>query len=87
MRKDLEDLWFNYLIELPIVRSEKEKTTIKEWSQKEKYFRSKLNKEQIEILDEYDDALSAVSRISEKNAFIKGVMFATRFIFEALSGE
>lgn len=84
MRENLEDLWFDYLIEFPIERNEREKTTIKEWLNKEKYFRSNLNEEQIAILEEYDDALSAVNRISEKNAFIKGVLFATRFIFEAL---
>lgn len=87
MRKDLEVLWFDYLIKFPIAQSKKEKTTIDKWSKKEKYFRSKLNEEQIIILDEYDDAVSAVSRISEKNAFLKGVMFATRFIFQALYGE
>lgn len=87
MQKDLEVLWFDYLIEFPIARSKKEKTTIDKWSKKEKYFRSKLNEEQIIILDEYDDAVSAVSRISEKNAFLKGFMFATRFIFQALYGE
>ena len=84
MRENLEDLWFDYLIEFPIERNEREKTTIKEWLNKEKYFRSNLNEEQIAMLEEYDDALSAVNRISEKNAFIKGVLFATRFIFEAL---
>lgn len=87
MRKGLEDLWFYYLIEVPIKRSSKENKTIKEWSEKEEYFRSRLNDEQLAVLAEYDNAVSEVSRISEKNAFIKGVMFATRFIFEALYGE
>ena len=53
MRKDLEDLWFYYLIEIPMKRSCKENATIKEWSEKEDYFRSKLNEEQIKILEEY----------------------------------
>lgn len=87
MRKDLEDLWFYYLIEVPIKRSSKENDIINEWSRKEEYFHSKLDEEQLKILEEYDNAVSAMSRISEKNAFIKGVMFATRFIFEALYGE
>lgn len=87
MKKNLEDLWFNYLIEAPIKRSDKEKTAIKEWSKKEEYFHSKLDEEQMKILEEYDNAVSAVGRISEKNAFVKGVKFATRFIFEAFYDE
>lgn len=87
MKKYLENLWFNYLIEIPIARSEKEKTIINNWSEKEKYFRSILNEEQIKAFNEYDNALSMVSRISEKNAFVKGVMFATQFLFEALHRE
>ena len=84
MKKDLQDLWFDYIIEFPIERNEKERATIEEWSKKEKDFRSFLNEEQLKFLEEYDNAVSAVGRISEKNAFLKGVRFATRFIFEAL---
>lgn len=84
MKKELENLWFNYLIEVPIKRSNEENIIINKMTEKDKLFRSILNEEQIRILNEYDDAVSQVGRISEKNAFIKGVMFATRFILEAL---
>lgn len=87
MRKDLEDLWFYYLIEVPIKRSSKEKATIKGWAEKEQYFRSRLNDEQLAVLAEYDNAVSEVSRISEKNAFIKGVKFTARFFIEALCND
>lgn len=87
MRQVLEDLWYYYLIEAPMERNDKEKAIISEWSEKENYFRSKLNEEQLKFLNEYDDAVSQVGRISEKNAFLKGVMFATRFLVEALCGE
>ncbi len=87
MRKELEDLWYYYLIEVPVKRSDRENAIIKQWSKQEDYFRSKLNDEQLHILEEYDDATLKVSRISEKNAFFKGVKFATQFIFEALYGE
>lgn len=86
MQKDLENLWFNYLIEIPIKRSAEEIAAINELSEKEKYFRSILNEEQLTVFTEYDNFLSKVSRISEKNAFIKRIMFATRFIFQALYG-
>ena len=87
MSNDLEKLWFEYLIEFPIKNSEKEKQIINEYTEKENLFRSKLNKEQIEIFEEYDNAVSKVSSISEKNAFLKGIMFATRFIFQALCND
>lgn len=86
LQKDLENLWFNYLIEIPIKRSAEEIAAINELSEKEKYFRTILNEEQLTAFTEYDNSLSKVSRISEKNAFIKGIMFATRFIYQALYG-
>ncbi|MBQ8765577.1 MAG: hypothetical protein IJZ16_02115 [Clostridia bacterium] len=87
MQKDLEKLWFDYLIEVPVTKSEKEKQIINEFTEKEKLFRSKLNDEQVEFLEEYDNAVSKVNSISEKNAFVKGIMFATRFIFQALYND
>ena len=73
MRKDLEDLWNYYLIEVPIKNTKKENK-----------LRSRLTDEQILFLEEYDDAVSELNRISERHAFIKGVMFTTRFIFQAM---
>lgn len=84
MQKDLEKLWFEYLIEAPVEKSKREQTIINNFKKKEKSFRSHLNKEQIEFLEEYDNAVSEVNSISEKNAFVKGIMFATKFIFQAL---
>lgn len=83
MRKDLEDLWNYYLIEVPIKNTKKEEMLVKSFSQKEDKFRSRLTDEQILFLEEYDDAVSELNRISERHAFIKGIMFTTRFIFQA----
>lgn len=87
MKENLEDLWFYYLIEVPIKKTDKEKEIIKNWSEKENCFKAKLTREQIEMFEEYDNSLSQVNRITEKNAFMKGIMFATRFIFEAMCDE
>ncbi len=84
MREDLEDLWNYYLIEVPIKDNKKEKLIKSQFSKKEKNLRSKLTQEQLDLLNEYDDMVSELSRISERHAFIKGIMFATRFIFQAL---
>ncbi len=87
MRKDLEDLWNYYLIEVPIKNTKKEDLLVKNYAKKEDNFRSKLTDEQIMFLEEYDNAVSELSRISERHAFIKGVMFTTRFIFQALYND
>lgn len=87
MRQDLEDLWNYYLIEVPIEYTKKEKLIKEKYLKTEKDFHSKLTQEQLKFLEEYDDAVSSIGRISERHAFIKGVMFATRFIFQALYGE
>ncbi len=84
MRRDLEDLWNYYLIEVPIKNTKKEDILVKNYTKSEDIFRSKLSDEQIVFLEEYDRAVSELGRISERHAFIKGVMFATRFIFQAL---
>ena len=84
MRQDLEDLWNYYLIEVPIKNTKKEEMLVKNYAKVEDAFRSKLSSEQIVFLEEYDDAVSELNRISERHAFIKGIMFATRFIFQAM---
>ncbi|MBQ8767639.1 MAG: hypothetical protein IJZ16_12660 [Clostridia bacterium] len=84
MQKDLENLWYNYVNEISLKKDKKEKTAISRFVEKEESFRSILDEKQIEKLEEYDDAVSELNSISEKNAFIKGIMFATKFIFQAL---
>lgn len=84
MREDLNDLWNYYLIEVPLKNTEKEELLVKRYSKQEDKFRSKLTDEQIVFLEEYDNAVSELNRINERHAFIKGIMFATRFIFQAM---
>lgn len=84
MRKELEDLWNYYLLEVPIKNTKKEEILVKTYSKSEDKFRSRLTDEQIIFLDEYNTAISELNRISERHAFIKGIMFATRFIFQAM---
>lgn len=87
MKKELENLWYNHIIEERVERTDIEKEIIKNLSESDNQLRGKLNDEQKALLKEYDDAFLQVSRISEKNAFVKGVQFATRFLIEALCGE
>ncbi len=87
MRKELEELWQYYLIEVPLQRNEKEKELIREYGEAEEKLRAKLNDEQIELLEEYDNSVSETNSISERYAFIKGVRFAIRLIFEAFCDD
>lgn len=84
MKKELEKLWYSYIIEEVSKRNDQEKELIKNWSVKESIFRAKLNDEQKVLLEEYDAAVCKMSSASEKIAFIKGVKFTTRFFIEAL---
>ncbi len=87
MRKELEELWQYYLIEVPMQRNEKEREIIRRYREAEDNLRAKLNNEQKELLEEYDNAISETNRISESYAFIKGVRFTTRIIFEAFCDD
>ena len=87
MRKELEDLWQYYLIEVPLQRNNKEKEIIKRYGEAEDKLRAKLSDEQKELLEKYDNSVSETNSISERYAFIKGVRFATRLIFEAFCDD
>ncbi len=87
MEKELEQLWYSYIVETGTVRNEQERTIIRKLSQKNEQLRSKLNQEQIVLLEEYDKAFTSTCNILEKDAFVKGIKFATRFLFEALCDE
>jgi len=43
MKENLEDLWFYYLIEVPVKKTSKENKIISTFFEKEKSFRSTLN--------------------------------------------
>lgn len=84
MKMDLEDLWYNYAIEISLKKDKREKEAISRFTEKEEEIRLMLDEKQLDKLEEYDAAVSEISSISEKNAFIKGVILATKFIFQAL---
>lgn len=84
MRKELDNLWYSYLIESVLKKSDKEKDLIKQFSTDNDALRDALNNQQKELLEKYDQSLSTLNGLTEKMAFIKGVKFTVRFLFEAL---
>ena len=87
MRKELEELWQYYHIEVPLQRNDNEKEIISKCGKSEEFFRTKLNDEQKELLEEYEKSIFEKNSVSERYAFIKGVRFATRLIFEAFCDD
>ena len=87
MKKELEQLWYSYIAETGTVRTESDRAIIRNLSVKDEQLRSKLNQEQTNPLEEYDKAFTATYNLLEKDAFIKGIKFATRFLFESLCDE
>lgn len=87
MEKELEQLWYSYIAETGTVRTESDRAIIRKLSVKDEQLRSKLNQEQTNLLEEYDKAFTATYNLLEKDAFIKGIKFATRFLFESLCDE
>lgn len=87
MRNELEDLWINYLIEVPMERNEQEKEYINKFSKVSALLRSTLNDEQKKYLEEYDNAVCTLNGVSEKYAFIKGVRFAFRLFVEVFCDD
>lgn len=84
MKKELSDLWENYLVEAVMDKCDEELEARKQWARDEDVLRSKLNQEQIALLEEYDQSFFAVNSFIEERAFKKGVKFTVRFLFEAL---
>lgn len=81
----LEDLWYSYQSEnTDDTKNEKTHLSLAAISSEEK-LRSQMTDEQKETLTNYEECLNELGGITEKEASFKGVRFATRFLFEALS--
>lgn len=85
MKTILKDLWSSYLIESTAILDDEEKVLLDKIVLKEKELNEKLTKEQLALLENFTDSFHEMNCISERNAFIKGVCFATKYLFEVLS--
>ena len=87
MKTVLKDLWLSYMIESTANMDNEEKRILDKIVSKEKELNEKLTREQLEVFESFTNSFHEINCLSERNAFIKGVCFATRFIFEALSED
>ncbi len=87
MKTTLEDLWYTYIIDKKTGTSAEERQLINLITKNEENLRQTLKKEQIELFLKYDDSVADLNLYNEKNAFLKGVHFATMFLIEATQAD
>ncbi len=84
MKKTLEKLWHEYLMdECAVMDTEEERDLTKEAARLHEKVNALLDKEQQAAVEEYVDAVCDVESILVKKAFFKGCEFAISFILEA----
>lgn len=84
MKKLLEELWFEYQIEKSSILSKKYTNMQSLTVSKMNMLLETLNENQKSLLNEYTQSIYALQSELEKDAFIEGVSFGTKFITETL---
>lgn len=85
MTGTLEDVWDSWLeAETGAACSAQAKELLAKVIQEKDSFLNLLDEKQKDALQAYDDCQNALSAVYEKQAFIKGVRFATGYLLDAL---
>ena len=86
MKKTLEKLWNDYLLdECALISSDEERSLTKKTSQLHEKATNILNKDQKDAVEKYIDALCEIESFFAKKAFIKGCEFAVSFLTETVN--
>ena len=80
--KIIDTLW-EYIETFNPYASEEEKKIFSVVAEKSEIFTKTMTDEQIPIFEDYHDSLYELHSIEQKEAFVKGVKFATQFLLEA----
>ncbi|MBQ2726269.1 MAG: hypothetical protein IJF78_11235 [Clostridia bacterium] len=86
MNKLLESLWYDYISQEPGRLSDELRAVRCELRVKEDALFGELNNTQKSALLEYEDCLNELHAVCEKDAFVRGIRFAVRFLLDAVSG-
>lgn len=81
--KVLNWLWDCIASQAPLATKE-EKHFIKIIAQKEEELLKSLNRKEIKLFQDYQEAVYELSLIDQKQSFTKGVKFATSYLIESL---
>ncbi len=84
MSKILEELWFDYLMENQANQSKEERELIHALVKTGDELHASLTQEQLTILERRDDCQNEICVLFAKEAFIKGIRFATGYFMEAI---
>ena len=87
MKHLLEELWNSYLTQKPTEQTEEKRELIGAILEVEDKLREKLDEKQIDLLEQYVDCIGNLHAVSETEAFIGGVRFASSFLVEALGKD
>jgi hypothetical protein len=84
MKHILEDLWYSYELDNPMMPTKELEEVLEKAYQSEERLRENLNEKENELFLKYEACMSEISSISEKDAFIRGVRFATKYLLAIL---
>lgn len=86
MKKTLNDLWYNNMLEeCSMIEDEKEKEIQSKATKIEEELRAGLSKQQTEQLESFIGCLYDMNSFFLERAFEKGICFATSYLVEALN--
>ena len=84
MKHVLEDLWYSYESGNPMEKTKELEDVLEKAYQSEEELRENLSEKGNALFLKYEAYMSEISSISEKDAFIKGVRFATKYLLAIL---
>ncbi len=84
MKHILEDLWYSYEMENSMEQTKELAEILEKAYKSEEQLRENLNEKENELFLKYEAYMSEIGSISEKDAFIKGVRFATKYLLAIL---
>ena len=80
----LNDLWDGYFAEIPMEKNPEKRLILNKVIECERLLDENLSEELKQIFHEFDNGLSEVAAINERESFVRGVRFAVRLLLEAL---
>lgn len=87
MKNILEEIWSLYDVEndVPDFRDEEKSEDYAIMMREQKKLYALLDNQQREQFEKYSDCANKLDCISERQAYIRGIRFATRYLISALS--
>lgn len=85
MKKTLQDLWYSHFLDSPMAMSKEEKELLNVIVELQDSICASLCEDKKAEFEKFDEYKNHLAGLIEKEAFISGACFATRFLFDALT--